>query len=72
MGAQRRWNEADDGSVVPLPDGKPQLGPNSPHNGISGDARRSAPKLGKKLFDMKVDYAVRQIQGFLAPKNSSS
>jgi creatinine amidohydrolase len=44
--------------------------PNVPrvNNGISGDARRSSAELGKKAFDMKVDYAVRQIQGFLAGK----
>src|SRR5262249_38571355 len=36
-----------------------------PGNGISGDARPSTVALGKKVFDMKVDYAVRQIQGFL-------
>ncbi|HEY4218641.1 MAG TPA: creatininase family protein [Gemmatimonadaceae bacterium] len=34
-------------------------------NGISGDARRSTKALGKMAFDMKVDYAVRQIQGFI-------
>jgi len=34
-------------------------------NGISGDARRSSKELGKMIFDMKVDYAVRQIQGLL-------
>jgi len=34
-------------------------------NGIAGDARRSSPAIGKVFFDMKVDYAVRQIQGFL-------
>jgi len=38
----------------------------SPGNGISGDARRSSAELGKKIFDMKVDYAVRQIQSFLS------
>ena len=38
------------------------------NNGISGDARRSTPDLGKRVFDMKVDYAVRQIQGFIPPK----
>jgi creatinine amidohydrolase/Fe(II)-dependent formamide hydrolase-like protein len=52
----------------PVVDGKRQVGPNSPQNGITGDARRSTPKLGKKLFDMKVDYAVKQIQGFVAQK----
>lgn len=35
-------------------------------NGIRGDARRSTAELGKTAFDMKVDYAVKQIQGFLA------
>ena len=32
------------------------------NNGISGDARRSTAELGKKVFDMKVDYAVKQIR----------
>jgi creatinine amidohydrolase len=50
----------------PVVDGKAQVGPDSPHNGITGDARRSTPKLGKLLFDMKVDYAVKQIQGLIA------
>jgi creatinine amidohydrolase/Fe(II)-dependent formamide hydrolase-like protein len=36
------------------------------NNGITGDARRSTAALGKKLFEMKVDDAVTQIQGFLA------
>jgi creatinine amidohydrolase len=31
-------------------------------NGIIGDARRSSAALGKRAFDMKVDYAVKQIQ----------
>jgi creatinine amidohydrolase len=35
-------------------------------NGITGDGRRSTPELGKRIFDMKVDYAVRQIQQFLS------
>jgi creatinine amidohydrolase len=52
----------------PVVDGKAQVGPNSPHNGITGDARRSTPTLGKIIFDMKVDYAVRQIQGFISRK----
>jgi creatinine amidohydrolase len=34
------------------------------NNGISGDARRSSPELGKKAFEMKVEYAVRQIRAF--------
>jgi creatinine amidohydrolase len=34
-------------------------------NGIIGDARRSTAALGKRLFDMKVDYAVKQIRELL-------
>jgi creatinine amidohydrolase/Fe(II)-dependent formamide hydrolase-like protein len=43
--------------------------PNAPprkNNGISGDARRSTPDLGKQAMDIKIDYAVKQITGFLA------
>jgi creatinine amidohydrolase len=42
--------------------------PNAPprvNNGISGDARRSTPELGKMAMDIKIDYAVQQIQEFL-------
>lgn len=35
------------------------------NNGITGDARRSTAELGKKFIDMKVDYAVRQINELL-------
>jgi len=52
----------------PVVNGKAQVGADSPHNGITGDARRSTKELGKKIFDMKVDYAVKQIQGFVAQK----
>ena len=48
--------------------------PNAPpriNNGISGDARPSTAALGKQLFDIKVDYAVRQIQGFLAAQKTT-
>jgi creatinine amidohydrolase/Fe(II)-dependent formamide hydrolase-like protein len=42
--------------------------PNAPrvNNGITGDARRSTAELGKRVFDMKVAYAVRQIQALTA------
>jgi creatinine amidohydrolase len=50
----------------PVVDGKVQIGPQSPQNGIQGDARRSTAELGKLAIDMKVDYAVRQIRRFLA------
>ena len=41
--------------------------PNVPrvNNGITGDGRRSSAELGKIVFDMKVDYAVRQIRGMV-------
>lgn len=42
------------------------------HNGITGDARRSSAELGKKFIDMKVDYAVRQINELLAPKPAAA
>jgi creatinine amidohydrolase len=49
----------------PVVDGKVQIGPQSPYNGIQGDARRSTVELGKRAIDMKVDYAVRQIRSLL-------
>ena len=52
----------------PVVDGKVQIGPQSPYNGIQGDARRSSVELGKRAIDMKVDYAVRQIRSLLPTK----
>ena len=46
-------------------DGKAQIGPNSPHNGIEGDARRSSVELGKKYMDIKIEYAVKQIRNLI-------
>ena len=49
--------------------GRGAADPNAPprkNNGISGDARRSTAALGKQAFDIKVNYAVKQITGFLA------
>jgi creatinine amidohydrolase len=61
------------GDPVPPPGerarGRDATDPNAPprkNNGITGDARRSSAALGKMAFDMKIDYAVKQIQGFLA------
>ena len=48
--------------------GRGQADPNAPprvNNGITGDARPSTAALGKMAFDMKVDYAVKQIRQFL-------
>lgn len=38
------------------------------NNGITGDGRKSSAELGKRLFDLKVDYAVAQIRGLMAAK----
>ena len=49
--------------------GRGQADPTAPprkNNGITGDARKSTSALGKMAFDIKIDYAVKQIQGFLA------
>jgi creatinine amidohydrolase/Fe(II)-dependent formamide hydrolase-like protein len=45
-----------------LPRGQ-QRDPSAPriNNGITGDARGSSPELGKKIFDMKVQYAIAEI-----------
>lgn len=58
-------------SAVGVPigaDGKPRPAADSPKNGISGDARRSSAEIGKQAFEMKVDFAVKQIQTFIPTK----
>jgi creatinine amidohydrolase len=42
------------------------------NNGITGDARRSTAELGKRMFDMKVEYAVNQIHQLLSENKSAS
>lgn len=56
------------GDPVLPPGQKPDPAAKRVNNGISGDGRRSSAELGKKLFDMKVDYAVKQINALLAAK----
>ncbi len=82
LGGDKGWVRKDliataEGDPMPPPGergrGRGQADPNAPprkNNGITGDARRSTKELGKMAFDIKVDYAVKQIQGFLgtAPK----
>jgi creatinine amidohydrolase/Fe(II)-dependent formamide hydrolase-like protein len=59
----------DLGSVRPELIATALQGPDREHsNGISGDARPSTKELGKKIFDMKVEYAVKQIQSLVGPK----
>ena len=46
--------------------------PNTPrvNNGITGDARPSTPELGKRIYDMKVDYAVVQMKKFASGQSN--
>ncbi len=88
LGGDKGWVRKEliptaEGDPVPPPEQRGQGGgrgqapdPNAPprkNNGISGDARRSTAALGKMAFDIKVDYAVKQITGFLAnqPKTTA-
>lgn len=50
------------GDPVPAPGQRRQPNASRVNNGISGDARRSSAELGKRLFDKRVDYAVREIR----------
>jgi creatinine amidohydrolase len=61
-------------TAVGDPVGRGARDPNKPlvHNGITGDARPSTAALGKRFIDMKVDYAVRQINDLLATKGTSA
>lgn len=47
---------------------KNKVGPEDGKNGISGDPRPSTPELGKRVFDMKVEYAVEEIRRKIAGK----
>ena len=39
-----------------------------PDNGVVGDPRPASPELGKRVFDMKVDYGVEEIGRSIAKK----
>jgi creatinine amidohydrolase len=68
LGGDKGWVRMN---LLPTAVGDPAgADPNAPrkNNGITGDARRSTSELGKKFIDMKVDYAVRQINQLLAAK----
>lgn len=47
---------------APVVNGKVVPGPDTPKNGIAGDARGSKPEYGKAREDIKIDIAVKQIQ----------
>jgi creatinine amidohydrolase len=57
------------GDPVRKPDETPDPSAKRVNNGITGDARPSSPELGKRIFQMKVDYAVRQIRQQLEIKS---
>jgi creatinine amidohydrolase len=86
LGGDKGWVRKElvataEGDPVPPPGARGQgrgqaADPNArprKNNGITGDARRSTAALGKRAFDIKIDYAVKQIQGFLAaqPKTTA-
>ena len=86
LGGDKGWVRKEliptaEGDPVPPPGARGQgrgqaADPNAAprrNNGITGDARRSTAALGKRAFDIKIDYAVKQIQGFLAaqPKTTA-
>jgi creatinine amidohydrolase/Fe(II)-dependent formamide hydrolase-like protein len=49
----------------PVVNGKVVVGPDSPRNGIAGDARGAKPEYGKVREDIKIDIAVKQIQAWI-------
>jgi len=60
LGGDKGWVRKDEiKNAVTPPQGQPR-------NGVSGDGRAASEALGKRVFDMKIEYAVRQIQQFLA------
>jgi creatinine amidohydrolase len=53
------------GDPVPPEGQRPDPAKMKVKNGVTGDPRPSTPELGKRLFDMKVDAAVKQIRSLL-------
>jgi creatinine amidohydrolase/Fe(II)-dependent formamide hydrolase-like protein len=61
LGGDKGWVRKDEiKNAVTPPQGQPR-------NGVTGDGRASTAELGKRIFDLKVDYAVQQIQTVLKP-----
>ncbi len=72
LGGDQGWVRKDllptsIGDPVPPPGQKAE---HTINNGIAGDARRSSSALGERYFNMKVEYAVRQIQASLNPEQA--
>jgi creatinine amidohydrolase len=73
LGGDKGWVRKDlvktaVGDPVPEEGQRPERKIN---NGITGDARRASADLGKRLFDMKVEYAVRQIHSLIGPAKTT-
>ena len=74
LGGDKGWVRMDllpkaIGDPVPAPGQKAE---HKINNGITGDARRSSALLGKRYFDMKVEYAVNQIHQLLGENKSGT
>ena len=52
--------------AVTVPNPTDPAAPRPVASGVSGDGRPSDVKYGKMAMDIKIDYAVKQIQAFLA------
>jgi creatinine amidohydrolase/Fe(II)-dependent formamide hydrolase-like protein len=65
VGLDARNAAAARGGRAAQPPADPSV-PRPVGSGVSGDGRKSSAELGKKAIDIKIDYAVRQIQGFIA------
>ena len=76
LGGDKGWVRKD---LIKTALGDPVRKPGQPrdpnakrvNNGITGDARPSTPELGKRIFDTKVDYAVRQIHELLGSNSTN-
>jgi creatinine amidohydrolase len=74
LGGDKGWVRMDllskaVGDPVPPPG---QRAEHKINNGITGDARRSSAELGKRYFDMKVEYAVNQIHRLLGESKATA
>lgn len=68
-GTAVRKDKLPEANGIPVgPDGNPDRSSGGANNGIIGDGRRSTAKLGQEAFNIKVDYAVKQIQTFIPPQ----